>query len=173
MATINRRPAATEHGDYYSKYINLVTGTDILQELQQSKETFLEFLHGLPADKWDYSYRWGKWTIKEVVLHLIDSERVFAYRALRVGRNDTTSLPGFEQDDYVPASKAAQRTPASLIAEYEAVRSASIQLFKNLPLEAYDQIGSASENPISPLALAYIIAGHQRHHWNLFLERYL
>ncbi len=173
MATINRRPAATEHGDYYSKYINLVAGTDILQELQQSKDTFLEFLQSLPTDKWDYSYRWGKWTIKEVVLHLIDSERVFAYRALRVGRNDTTSLPGFEQDDYVPASQAAQRSPASLIAEYAAAREASIQLFKNLPLEAYDHIGTASENPISPLALAYIIAGHQQHHWNLFVERYL
>ncbi len=173
MTTINRRPATGEYGDYYFKYITLVEGTDILQELQQSKNTFLAFLQSLPEDKWDYSYRWGKWTIKEVILHLIDTERVFAYRALRVGRKDTTALPGFEQDDYVPASQAAQRTPASLIAEYAAVREASIQLFKNLPLEAFDQIGTASENPISPLATAYIIAGHQQHHWNLFVERYL
>lgn len=173
MPTINRRPVAGEFGEYYLKYISLVEGTDILTELQTSKDTFIEFLKNIPEDKWDYAYRWGKWTIKEVILHLIDSERVFAYRALRVGRKDSTALPGFEQDDYVPASKAAHRTSTSLIEEYSAVRGSSIQLFKNLPVEAFDQIGTASENPISPLATAFIIVGHQQHHLNLFVERYL
>lgn len=173
MATINRRPATGEFGEYYLKYISLVEGTDILTELETSKDTFVEFLKSIPEDKWDYAYRWGKWTIKEVILHLIDTERVFAYRALRVGRKDSTSLPGFEQDDYVPASQAAHRTPASLIEEYAAVREASIQLFKNLPTAAFDEIGTASENPISPLASAFIIVGHQQHHWNLFVEKYL
>jgi len=173
MQKINRRPKTGEFGEYYSKYIDLVEGTDILTELQTSKDTFIEFLQNIPEDKWDYSYRWGKWTVKEVILHIIDTERVFSYRALRVGRKDSTPLPGYEQDDFVPASQAADRTPASLIAEYAAVREASIQLFKNLPVEAFDEIGTASENPISPLATAFIIAGHQQHHWNLFVEKYL
>ena len=173
MSIINRRPTAAEHGEYYQKYISLAKGSDILQSLQESKDVFVEFLQNIPIDKWDYAYRRGKWTIKEVVLHLIDSERVFAYRALRVGRKDATPLPGFDQNDFVPASQAAHRTPASLIEEYAAIREASIQFFKNLPLEAFEEIGTASENPISPLAAAYIIVGHQQHHMNLFVEKYL
>lgn len=173
IMTIKRRPTAGEFGDYYQKYISLVDGEDIVPILIASRDTFLSFLKELPADKWDYSYRWGKWTIKEVLLHLIDTERIFAYRALRIARTDGTPLPGYEQDDYVPASEASSRTPASIIEEYEAVRNASIQQFKNLPLAAFDQIGTASENPLSPLAAAYIIAGHQQHHLNLFEERYL
>jgi len=173
MANIQRRPTETEHGSYYQKYINLVEGTDIIPALENSREIGLTFLNELPADKWDYSYKWGKWTIKETILHLLDSERVFAYRALRIARKDGTSLPGFEQDDYVPASDAKNRSAASVIEEFIAVRNASIQLFKNLPLDAFEQIGTASENPLSPLAAAFIIVGHQQHHLNLFRERYL
>ncbi len=173
MANIQRRPTETEHGSYYQKYINLVEGTDIIPALENSREIGLTFLNELPADKWDYSYKWGKWTIKETILHLLDSERVFAYRALRIARKDGTSLPGFEQDDYVPASDAKNRSAASVIEEFLAVRNASIQLFKNLPLDAFEQIGTASENPLSPLAAAFIIVGHQQHHLNLFRERYL
>ncbi len=173
MTKINRRPTTDEYGAYYQKYIGLVEGTDILQVLQSSKESFLQFLKELPADKWDYSYRWGKWTMKEVVLHLIDTERVFAYRALRIARKDSTPLAGFEQDDYVPTSQAAHRSPSSIIEEYDAVRTASIQLFKNLPLAAFAEIGTASENPLSPLGAAYVMVGHQQHHINLFVERYL
>jgi len=173
MSPINRRPTASEYGSYYEKYISLVAGTDILQSLETSKEAFLQFLETLPTDKWDYSYKWGKWTIKETLLHLLDTERIFCYRALRIGRKDATPLPGYEQDEYVPSSEAALRSPASIIEEYIAVRNMSIQLFKNLPVSAYEQIGTASENPLSPLGAAFIIAGHQQHHWNLFVERYL
>lgn len=173
MGIINRRPTEPEYGSYYHKYISLVEGTDIIAELEASKGILQTFLEELPADKWNYSYRWGKWTIKETILHLLDTERVFAYRALRIGRKDGTPLPGYEQDDYVPSSDAKNRSAASVIEEFLAVRDASIQLFKNLPLEAYEQIGTASENPLSPLAAAYIIVGHQQHHINLFVERYL
>jgi len=173
MNHINRRPAKTEYGSYYEKYISLVEGTNIIQSLETSKADFQQFLQTLPADKWDYSYKWGKWTIKETLLHLLDTERIFAYRALRIGRKDATPLPGYEQDDYVPSSEAALRSPESIIEEYKAVRAMTIQLFKNLPATAYEQIGTASENPLSPLGAAYIIAGHQQHHWNLFVERYL
>ena len=173
MSNINRRPASSEYGAYYEKYISLVEGADIVQTLEDSKNTFLQFLQTLPTDKWDYTYRWGKWTIKETLLHLLDTERIFAYRALRIGRKDSTPLPGYEQDEFVPSSGAADRSPESIIEEYVAVRNMTIQLFKNLPASAYEQIGTASENPLSPLGAAYIIAGHQQHHWNLFIERYL
>jgi len=173
MANIDRRPTEVEHASYYEKYISLAEGTDIISSLEKAKETFLTFLNELPADKWDYSYKRGKWTIKETVLHLLDTERIFAYRALRIARKDGTSLPGFEQDDYVPASDAKNRSAASVIEEFVAVRNASIQLFKNMPLDAFEQIGTASENPLSPLAAAFIIAGHQQHHLNLFAEHYL
>ena len=173
MATIQRRPTETEHGSYYQKYINLAEGTDIISSLESSREVFLTFLNELPVDKWDYSYKRGKWTVKETVLHLLDTERIFAYRALRIARKDSTDLPGFDQNDFVPASDAKNRSTASVIEEFLAVRNASIQLFKNLPLEAFEQIGTASENPLSPLAAAFIIVGHQQHHLNLFVERYL
>ena len=169
MTNINRRPSTSEYGAYYEKYINLVAGSDIIQSLETSTSDFLQFLQTLPANKWDYSYKWGKWTIKETLLHLMDTERIFAYRALRIARKDTTPLPGFEQDDYVPSSEAASRSPESIIEEYKAVRTMTIQLFKNLPATAYEQIGTASENPLSPLGVAYIIVGHQQHHWNLSL----
>jgi len=173
MNKMNRRPTNAEYGAYYEKYISLVEGTDILQSLDTSKAAFLQFLQSLPADKWDYTYKWGKWTIKETLLHLLDTERIFAYRALRIGRKDATPLPGYEQDEYVPSSEAANRSPESILEEYVAVRNMTIQLFKNLPANAYEQIGTASENPLSPLGAAYIIAGHQQHHWNLFVEWYL
>ena len=92
---------------------------------------------------------------------------------MRIARKDSTDLPGFDQNDFVPASDAKNRSTASVIEEFLAVRNASIQLFKNLPLEAFEQIGTASENPLSPLAAAFIIVGHQQHHLNLFVERYL
>lgn len=170
---MNRRPNANEFNPYYQTYVGKVGEGNILSILEQQEAEMASFYESIPEDRWEYRYAEGKWTPKEVLLHIIDAERVFSYRALRVGRADTTPMPGFDQDPYVETSAANDRTPASLIAEYRAVRQATLALFKNLPASAWDQLGTASDSPISPLALAYIIAGHEIHHSMITKERYL
>ncbi len=108
-----------------------------------------------------------------MLLHIIDTERIFAYRALRVGRGDSTPLPGFDQDPYVITSGGNARTAESLVAEFEVVRAASLALFKHLPAKAWEEMGTASDSPTTPLAIAYIIAGHELHHVKIIKERYL
>ena len=170
---MNRRPNANEYNPYYETYVGKVGEGNILSILEQQEVEMVNFYESIPADRWEYRYAEGKWTPKEVLLHIIDAERVFSYRALRVGRADATPMPGFSQDPYVETSAANDRTPASLIAEYRAVRQATLALFKNLPDSAWEQLGTASDSPVSALALAYIIAGHEIHHSIITKERYL
>ena len=170
---MNRRPNANEFNPYYQTYVGKVGEGNILSILEQQEAEMASFYESIPEDRWEYRYAEGKWTPKEVLLHIIDAERVFSYRDLRVGRADSTAMPGFDQDPYVETSAANDRTPASLIAEYRAVRQATLALFKNLPASAWDQLGTASDSPISPLALPYIIAGHEIHHSMITKERYL
>ncbi len=170
---MNRRPNANEYNPYYETYVGKVGDGNILSILERQETEMVSFYESIPTDRWEYRYAEGKWTPKEVLLHIIDAERVFSYRALRVGRADATPMPGFNQDPYVETSAANDRTPASLIAEYQAVRQATLALFKNLPASAWDQLGTASDSPVSPLALAYIIAGHEIHHSIITKERYL
>lgn len=170
---MQKRPETNTYHPYYGTYVGKVGAGDILSILTQQGQDIPTFFKQVPKDRWEYRYAEGKWTIKEVLLHLIDAERVFAYRALRVGRKDETPLPGFEQNPYVVHSGANERSPESLLKEYESVRQATLQLFSNLPSEAWDQMGTASDAPISPLALAYIIAGHELHHVAIIRERYL
>jgi hypothetical protein len=138
----------------------------------QARET-QELLRSIPESKGDHAYAPGKWTIKEVIGHVIDGERVFSYRALRIARGDTTPLPGFEQDDYVPQGAFGARTIRSLADELETVRLATISLLEGLPAGVGPRMGTASDNPVSAQALAYIIAGHERHHVGVLRERYL
>jgi len=168
---IYRRPQAGEYGTYYQLYIDKVPGDDIMKVL--SDDTYMQQIDAIPEDKWLHRYAEGKWSIKEVVLHLIDTERVFAYRALRVGRMDNTPLPGFDQDAFVPHSNADNRSKSSLMEEYRSVRKATVHLLESLGDEELAYIGRASDHPITPLALAYLVAGHQIHHIQLFNERYL
>ena len=158
------RPDSDESAAYYFRYIDQVSGLDALEGLQSQYFTTLNFLKSIPEDGWNYRYEDGKWSIKEVVGHLMDAERVFAYRALRVGRKDKTPLPGFDQDPYVPNSGHHDRTALSLIEEYKTVREATYSLFENLSEEALLEIGEASGSPISCRALAWIILGHEVHH---------
>lgn len=167
------RPAQSEHAPYYSRYVDLVPDGPIIEVLRsQAKET-LELLRSIPEAKGNHAYAQGKWTIKEVFGHVVDSERVFSYRALRIGRGDATPLPGFEQDDYVPHGGFASRTLHDLADELEAVRRATLLLFEGFPRDAGARMGTASGNPVSVQALAYIIAGHERHHVKVLRERYL
>lgn len=158
--------------DYYHRYIDLVKDQSITGALKAGRKNMSKFLKDMPGDKWDYAYEEGKWTVKQVVLHIIDTERVMAYRALRIGRGDQTALPGFEQDDYFKVNDGSARTPKSLVKEYKAVRKATNQLFKNFTEEDLARTGTASDNEISVAALGYIIAGHEIHHAEVIRERY-
>lgn len=168
-----RRPNIGEFDPYYEGYINQVSENDFLSVLKKLEKETVLFLENIPAEKWEYKYAPGKWSIKESVIHVLDTERVFAYRALRIARNDKTPLPGFDQDFFVPHSNANSRTPESIIEEYKAVRNATIHLFQHFTSEQLDRLGTGSGKPISVLALGFITAGHEIHHLNIFTEKYL
>lgn len=167
------RPAIGEFAPYYGKYIALVAGNDILAALGQQLDATLVVLRGVTEERGNRRYEPGKWSIKEVLGHLIDAERIFAYRALRIARNDKTPLPGFEQDDYVASANFDASALADLTAEFKLVRRSNLAMFGQFSDEAWLRHGTASENPVSVRALAYIIAGHELHHLNLLQSRYL
>ena len=168
-----RRPDAHESHDYYKLYISQVTGNDFIGTLNEAMTETVEFLRSLEPAKWDYRYEEGKWSIKEVLLHVIDTERIFAYRALRIARNDMTPIEGFEQDDYIPFVDAGNRDADSILQEYMAVRMATLELMKYFNDEMLDRIGTASGRPFSPRAIGFIIAGHENHHLRVIRKRYL
>lgn len=170
---MKRRPESDEYAAYYSKYVGTVQNDDIVAVLTEQKTGAVDFLKKIVWEKWELSYAPDKWTLTEVLLHLIDSERIFAYRALRIARGDTTPLPGFEQNDYIPNADAANRTPVSVVDEYAAVREATIQLFQNFNDAMWARRGVAAGHEVTPLALAFIIAGHENHHLEVIREKYL
>ena len=167
------KPAAEEFNEYYSGYISQVTETDLLGVLSAQPGEIAEVFGSLDEARGTYSYAEGKWTIKEMLSHVIDGERHFAYRVLRISRGDTTPIEGFEQDLYIENSHANERTFEDLIREFTELRSANLR-----QLRAYDDAdwlrrGTASGNPFSVRALGYIMAGHVRHHLKIVRERYL
>lgn len=168
-----RKPKANESSDYFKRYINLVETENIVATLKNQLTDIEAFFRVWPSDKWDYAYADGKWTIKELLIHMMDAERILAYRALRIARNDMTALPGFDQDAFTPFMNAANRSVDSIMSEYRAVRMATIALFENLDDAALSRIGTASNAPASPLAQAFIIAGHEIHHMNVVREKYV
>ncbi len=168
------KPNPDEYPAYAKMYIDLLPDDGrLLEHLGAGLRATGELLRFLPEEQLLYRYDEGKWTIKEVLLHVIDDERIYAYRALRFARGDQTELPGFEQDDYVPLSGANGRSIDSLLCELEAVRDATLQLYGGLPEEALQRSGIANENRASVRALGYHIAGHELHHMRLVRERYL
>jgi hypothetical protein len=166
------RPDAGEYDPYYWKYIDLVPDGDIVTILRSQIEHTLALLRHVSEEKAGESYAPGKWTIKEVIGHLTDTERVFAYRALCIGRNDKTPLPGFEQDDYVANTNTNARTFASLLEELSAVRSATVHLFRHFTQTEWQRRGTANQKEITTRALAYNIAGHELHHVGILKTRY-
>ncbi len=167
------RPEATEYAPYFGRYIAKVPDGPILDVLASGLRDTLALLRAIPEERGDYRYAPDKWSVKEVVGHVIDGERVFAYRALRFARNDATPLPGFEQDDYIPAGNFGARTLRDLADELEAVRQSTLHLFRHLDDAALLRGGVASGNPVTVRALAYIIAGHEAHHRAILREHYL
>jgi len=168
------KPGSDEYPAYADMYIKgLPDDGRILEHLKDQIKKTRQFVHDIPAEKWDYIYAPGKWTIKEVLVHIVDDERIYAYRALRFGRGDATPLPGFEQNDYVPYSKANDRTVKSIIKEYESVRKATLTLFRSFSEEDLHRKGTANNNVYSVRGLLYHLAGHELHHLNILKEKYL
>jgi len=166
------RPAPDEFVAYYGKYIALVPGEDAMPAMGDQIVETARLVAPLDESKALHRYGPGKWSVKEVVGHLSDSERVFAYRALRMGRADTTPLAGFDENAYTPAGRFDARPLADILREYESVRAASLALFGGLDEEALLRRGTANGKEISVRALAWIIAGHELHHRRLLVERY-
>ena len=164
---------ANEYNVYYSNYIDLVKHSNLLEGLKEGFNKTLLFYESIPEGKLDFGYAVGKWTIKEIIQHLLDTERVFAYRALCFARKESIALPGFNQDDYLANSNANSRRKSDLINEYKAIRNATIVLFESFTDEMLKQIGVASGSSMSARAAGYIIIGHETHHCNIIRERYL
>jgi uncharacterized damage-inducible protein DinB len=169
---LSRRPAPSEFAPFYANYIAQVPDGDLVATLERQTGATSAYITKLPDAKRTYRYAEGKWSIAETILHVVDSERVFGYRLMRIARGDTTDLPGFDQDAYVPASRADTRTLLSLAAEFTAVRSSTMQLVRNLSDEVWDLMGRANGHGVSARALAWIIAGHEAHHLRILTERY-
>jgi uncharacterized damage-inducible protein DinB len=167
------RPEANEYFAYYGTYIAKVSGDDLFATMQATHRSTQELLGSLTDEQQMYRYAEGKWSVREVVGHLIDAERIFAYRALRFARGDAKELQGFDENEYVTRSNAHDRPMADLLSEFAVVRAASLALFKSFTPTMLMQSGVASGNPISVRALAYIIAGHEIHHLGIIRERYL
>ena len=165
---------STEFASYYAKYIQSVEQEPLLDGLESGIIDILSLSEKITkANKEKFSYLPEKWTIQDLILHLIDAERVFCYRALCISRSDKTNFPGFEEDDYVKNAFGNDRTFDSIISEYVAVRNATISLFESFNEQQLLQIGTASNNPISVRAIGFIILGHQKHHFKILEERYL
>jgi uncharacterized damage-inducible protein DinB len=166
------RPGPGEYAPHYDRYIALVPGSDILGTLDSQRRQMMLLLSGRDESDGDLRYASGKWSAKEVLGHVCDTERIFAYRALRISRGDQTPIEGFEQDDYVRNGPFARAPLAEIIEDYIAVRRATLTLLRNLDEAAWARRGVANNNEITVRALAYIIAGHELHHRRMLEEKY-
>jgi len=162
-----------EYSQFNATYINALDNVELLEELEISLHDFIRFVQNIPMDKFDYRYAEGKWTIKDIIQHIIDAERIFGYRALRISRNDQTQLPGFEENDYVENTDANSRSIQGLLTELSALRHSNLLMFKSFTEEQLTRMGIASNHSISVRALGFLIIGHQKHHQKVFQERYL
>lgn len=167
-----KRPEPTEYADFYANYISQVPGSDAVGVLEAQRVQMLQLFAGRSERDGSFRYAPGKWTVKEVLGHITDAERIFTYRALRIGRGDQTPLPTFEQDDFVRNGEFGKRTLSGLVEEFAAVRGASLALFRSFQEEAWPRRGVASQKEVTVRALAFITAGHQIHHRTILEERY-
>jgi len=171
---IIQKPESGEFPSYASMYIDLIPSDGrLLSHLWNNLDTAKKLTQSLPHDKHIYRYAEGKWTIKEILVHIIDDERIYGYRALRFARNDKTELPGFDQDPFAFHSKANERTLESILEEYEALRMSTITLFDSFPDDVLLRRGIANKNEVTVRALGYHIAGHELHHLNIIKSLYL
>ncbi len=167
------RPKLNDYAPYYGTYISKVNGENVLQVLEDQLEETQAFLTSISEDQGNYSYQTGKWSIKEVIGHIIDTERVMAYRALSIARGEKKELPGFDQDEFVINANFNNRSVANLAYELMFLRESNLVLFKSFDKDDFSKRGVASGNEVTVEALLYIIAGHEIHHINFLKENYL
>lgn len=167
------RPEKDEYARYYDGYVSLVEGEDVISALKKQMAETKELLAAISEEKAGFRYAEDKWSIKQLLGHLIDTERVFAYRALRISRADRTPLAGFEQNEYIANTDFDACCLSDLAEEFEMVRRANILMFQHMPADAWMRRGIASENEVTVRALAYMTAGHELHHLNVLKDRYL
>ena len=166
------RPLEKDFAPYYKGYIEQVKGDDIVNVLEEQLNTATKFFNSIPEGKGNYAYAEGKWSVKELLGHVIDCERVFAYRALCIARGEKQSLPGLEQDDYVKEAAFNKRTLKDLADEFSFVRKSNLVLFKSFSERELDKRGIASKNEVTVRAILFIIAGHCTHHIKVLKEKY-
>jgi DinB superfamily len=166
------RPAPAEYAPFYGGYVSEVPDGDLLAHLERQGRETSALLRGISEQRSEHRYAPGKWTIREVVGHLVDAERVFTYRALSFARGETAPLPSFDENAWAATSNAGSRTLGDLIAEFAAVRAATLALFRGFTEQEFARSGVASNNAITVRAIAYIVAGHERHHLKILRERY-
>ncbi len=159
--------------EFYHKYVQLVQEDSVADALKANTRAALDAFDGIGDERWSYRYQEGKWSIKEMVLHVIDAERIFSYRALCIARGETGSLPGFDENSYAARSDADRRTKADLLQEFEAVRQATLLLFQSFSDAQLAQTGVANNKPIGVNSIGFIAAGHVQHHLTILKERYL
>jgi uncharacterized damage-inducible protein DinB len=167
------RPGNAEYAPHYGTYVSKVTEPDLVAALIAQKQSTAALLAGLSEAQAAHRYAPGKWSVREVIGHLSDAERIFAYRLLRIARGDQTALPGFDENTYVPAASFERRPLKSVAAEFATVRDATLSLLDGMTPEALALMGTASEKPVSARALGFIIAGHEKHHIGVLKEKYL
>ena len=166
-------PTQREYAAAFGSYVARVSGVDDpIRELTAQRDRVLALLSPLSDERAQFRYAPEKWSVKEMIGHLSDGERIFAYRLLRIGRGDMTPLPGFEENDYVRAAGSDQRSVRDLLAEWKIVRDASTALASSLPETQWGNIGTSNESPMSARALLYIILGHTEHHLGVLADRY-
>jgi hypothetical protein len=166
------KPKETEYAAYFSRYVSLVPEPDVKSVLDHQLEDLHRLVAAVPADREKFRYAEGKWSIREVIGHLIDAERVFGYRAFCISRGETASLPRFDENAYVERSHYDERSLADLLFEFETVRKANLAFFRHLDQPAWENLGTASNHPVSVRAIAFIMVGHVRHHGSVLQERY-
>lgn len=168
-----QKPLEGEYPPYAEMYLQHVEKEDVLDILQERLESSKQIYNQISEEKANFRYAAGKWSIKEVLLHIVDTERIFTYRALSIARGEKASLLGFDQDIYVQNSYANDRTFASILEEFELVRKSTVSLFKNLQANTLTIKGNANGYDVTPRGIAFMLAGHEMHHTKIVLERYL
>ena len=168
-----KRPQSTDYAAYYANYVMQVPDGDFLETLEKQLQEMQSLLGSLTEIQADFRYAPAKWSIKEVLGHINDAERIFSYRILRIARGDETPLPGFEQDDYVKTAISSSRKLSSLLEEFASIRRSTISLIRSLDDTAWLRHGTASGQPITALAQAFVILGHALHHQRVLAERYV
>lgn len=167
------RPDLSTIPEFYHKYVRLVQDDNAVTALENNTTQAFQFIQEIPEERWSHRYDEDKWSIKELVQHTIDTERIFSYRALCIARGEKVSLPGFDENSYATASNADRRSKKELVEEFEAVRKATILLFLSFTDEQLSHTGTANNKPIGVNSIGFITVGHLMHHLNILRERYL